>query len=201
MGAMSWPKPALPVRSHKQARQHQVPPLRPGKQALPIWRAPQPTTHNVTVDTSDPVLTTTSLPLQCMMMTPKFAPMVQAQGKQLMSCHHWHVLTSTHLWEHYRSGNGHTGRLRETMGIGDHRSGSGKMCTQVGKNTRVHCVDCQRCGIPGERWLHIGDHLGGLGCLRPKNLKVSPLAMVPQRNQRGRMLLDLSFAVQCGKTQ
>ena len=31
--------------------------------------------------------------------------------------------------------------------------------------------------------------------LRPKNLKVSPLAGVPQRNQRGRMILDLSFAV------
>ena len=31
--------------------------------------------------------------------------------------------------------------------------------------------------------------------LRPKNLKVSPLAVVPQRNRRGRMILDLSFAV------
>jgi hypothetical protein len=33
---------------------------------------------------------------------------------------------------------------------------------------------------------------------RPKNLKVSPLAVVPQRNRRGRMILDLSFAVQRG---
>jgi hypothetical protein len=31
--------------------------------------------------------------------------------------------------------------------------------------------------------------------LRPRNLKVSPLAVVPQRNRRGRMILDLSFAV------
>jgi hypothetical protein len=31
--------------------------------------------------------------------------------------------------------------------------------------------------------------------LRPKNLKVSPLAVVPQRDRRGRMILDLSFAV------
>jgi hypothetical protein len=30
---------------------------------------------------------------------------------------------------------------------------------------------------------------------RPKNLKVSPLAVVPQRDRRGRMILDLSFAV------
>jgi hypothetical protein len=32
--------------------------------------------------------------------------------------------------------------------------------------------------------------------LRPPTLKVSPLAVVPQRNRRGRMILDLSFAVQ-----
>jgi hypothetical protein len=32
--------------------------------------------------------------------------------------------------------------------------------------------------------------------LRPKNLKVSPLAVVPQRDRRGRMILDLSFTVQ-----
>jgi hypothetical protein len=31
--------------------------------------------------------------------------------------------------------------------------------------------------------------------LRPKQLKISPLAVVPQRNRRGRMILDLSFAV------
>ena len=30
--------------------------------------------------------------------------------------------------------------------------------------------------------------------LRPPNLKISPLAVVPQRNQRGRMILDLLFA-------
>jgi hypothetical protein len=30
--------------------------------------------------------------------------------------------------------------------------------------------------------------------LRPKQLKISPLAVVPQRNRRGRMILDLSFA-------
>jgi hypothetical protein len=31
--------------------------------------------------------------------------------------------------------------------------------------------------------------------LRPKQLKISPLAVVPQRNRRGRMILDVSFAV------
>jgi hypothetical protein len=31
--------------------------------------------------------------------------------------------------------------------------------------------------------------------LRPKQLQISPLAVVPQRNHRGRMILDLSFAV------
>jgi hypothetical protein len=35
--------------------------------------------------------------------------------------------------------------------------------------------------------------------LRPKNLKVSPIAVVPQQNRRGRMILDLSFAVRRGK--
>jgi hypothetical protein len=37
--------------------------------------------------------------------------------------------------------------------------------------------------------------------LRPPNLKVSPLAVVPQRNRRGRMILDLSFAVRRGRTR
>jgi hypothetical protein len=36
--------------------------------------------------------------------------------------------------------------------------------------------------------------------IRPPNLKVSPLAVIPQRNRRGRMILDLSFAVRKGKT-
>jgi hypothetical protein len=31
--------------------------------------------------------------------------------------------------------------------------------------------------------------------IHPKNLNVSPLAVVSQRNQRERMILDLSFAV------
>jgi hypothetical protein len=31
--------------------------------------------------------------------------------------------------------------------------------------------------------------------LRPKNLKISPLAVVPQRNRRGHMILDLSLGV------
>jgi hypothetical protein len=35
--------------------------------------------------------------------------------------------------------------------------------------------------------------------MRPRNLKVSPLAVVPQRNRRGRMILDLSFAVRRGQ--
>ena len=35
--------------------------------------------------------------------------------------------------------------------------------------------------------------------LRPRNLKVSPLAVVPQRNRRGRMILDLAFAVRRGR--
>jgi hypothetical protein len=35
--------------------------------------------------------------------------------------------------------------------------------------------------------------------IRPKNLKVSPLAVVPQRDRRGRMILDLSFAVRRGQ--
>jgi hypothetical protein len=35
--------------------------------------------------------------------------------------------------------------------------------------------------------------------LRPPNLKVSPLAVIPQRNRRGRMILDLAFAVRRGQ--
>ena len=36
--------------------------------------------------------------------------------------------------------------------------------------------------------------------LRPKQLKISALAVVPQRNRRGRMILDLSFAVRAQRT-
>jgi hypothetical protein len=31
--------------------------------------------------------------------------------------------------------------------------------------------------------------------LRPSNLKISPLAVVPQKDRRGRLILDLSFPV------
>jgi hypothetical protein len=37
--------------------------------------------------------------------------------------------------------------------------------------------------------------------LRPKQLKISPLAVIPQRNRRGRMILDLSFAVRARQTK
>jgi hypothetical protein len=36
--------------------------------------------------------------------------------------------------------------------------------------------------------------------LRPRNLKIPPLVILPQRNRRGRMILDLSFAVWQGKS-
>jgi hypothetical protein len=36
--------------------------------------------------------------------------------------------------------------------------------------------------------------------LRPKQLKISPLAVVPQRNRRGRMILDLLFAARARRT-
>jgi hypothetical protein len=38
-----------------------------------------------------------------------------------------------------------------------------------------------------------------LQILLPKQLKVSPLGVVPQWDQRGRMILDLSFVVSRGK--
>jgi hypothetical protein len=31
--------------------------------------------------------------------------------------------------------------------------------------------------------------------LRPRNLKISPMAVVPQKDRRGRLILDLSFPV------
>ena len=37
--------------------------------------------------------------------------------------------------------------------------------------------------------------------LCPKQLKISPLAVIPQRNRRGRMILDLSFAVRARQTR
>jgi hypothetical protein len=37
--------------------------------------------------------------------------------------------------------------------------------------------------------------------LRPSNLKISPMAVVPQKNRRGRLILDLSFPVYPERTR
>jgi len=37
--------------------------------------------------------------------------------------------------------------------------------------------------------------------LRPKNLKISPMAVVPQKDRRGRLILDLSFPVYPERTK
>jgi hypothetical protein len=37
--------------------------------------------------------------------------------------------------------------------------------------------------------------------LRPSNLKISPLAVVPQKDRRGRLILDLSFPVYPERTR
>jgi hypothetical protein len=37
--------------------------------------------------------------------------------------------------------------------------------------------------------------------LRPKNLKISPMAVVPQKDRRGRLILDLSFPVYPQRTK
>jgi hypothetical protein len=78
------------------------------------------------------------------------------------------------------------------MGMEHKQSGHRERGPQIGNNRRVaYQVKAGYARIIS--WEE-------LQRLRPKNLKESPLAVVRQRDQIGRMILDLSFAVRRGKS-
>jgi hypothetical protein len=103
----SRPEPELRrdirVQSHRRSKKRRAPPLQTGKRARPLWQGPKPTEQLSPADHTEPRSRTTKPPLQGMKMTPKFAPMVQAQGKRLMSpsaCVNFHPFVETlRKWE------------------------------------------------------------------------------------------------------
>jgi hypothetical protein len=126
--------------------------------------------------------------------------MVQAQGKQLMTpsaCVDFHPFADTlREWE--------TGvpvdcgkpwawdTIEAAVEKGAHKSATTPDSIQLIKEDVTYQVKAGYAQII--TWEEL--------CrIRPKNLKVSPLAVVPQRNRRGRMILDLSFAVRRGRTR
>jgi hypothetical protein len=139
-------------------------------------------------------------PLHASTLAPGFAPVIQAQGKHLMSpsaCVDFHPFAETlKRWE--------TGvpvecgkdwaweTIQAAVEKGAHKS------AMTPESIALIEADVAYQVQAGYAEIITWDEL----CrLRPKNLKVSPLAVVPQRNRRGRMILDLSFAVRRGRSQ
>jgi hypothetical protein len=129
---------------------------------------------------------------------PTFAPMVQAQGKRLMAptaLVDFHPFAETlREWE--------TGvpvdcgdpwewaTIEAAVQKGAHSSATTEESIALIEEDVAYQVKAGYAQIIS--WEE-------LARLRPKNLKVSPLAVVPQRNRRGRMILDLAFAVRKGQ--
>jgi hypothetical protein len=125
--------------------------------------------------------------------------MVQAQGKKLMSpsaCVNFHPFSGTlHEWElgvPVDCGKDWTWETIEAaVAKGAHKSATTPESIQVIAEDVAYQVKAGYAEVIS--WEDLCQ-------LRPPNLKVSPLAVVPQRNRRGRMILDLSFAVRRGST-
>jgi hypothetical protein len=133
-------------------------------------------------------------------MAPFFAPMVQAQGKQLMvpsACVNFHPFVETlREWEKVVPVD--CGKLWEWATIeapvekGAHKSVMMPESLNLIAKDVAYQVKAGYVQVIAREDLHR---------LRPPNLKVSPLAVVPQQNRRGCMILDLSFAVQRDRTR
>ena len=123
------------------------------------------------------------------------APMEKAQGKKrLMSpstCVNFHPLTETlREWEEgvpVDCGEDWTREMIEAaIHQGPHKSPLTPEAMQLIEEDVAYQVRAGYAQIVEWAWLK--DNM-------PSQLKVSPLAVVPQQNRRGRMILDLSFPV------
>jgi hypothetical protein len=200
------PEYELPVRARLQ-RKLVAPVPRPGKRArcgnfessrgaqkayIDEGRKPPPIPD-------DPLTARVQLRAPPQAMTgPEFGPRRQAQGKHLMSPSvyvDFHPFAETlREWETGVPVDCGTDwewkTIEAAIEQGPHKSATSAESIALVKED----VDYQvRAGyaeiIPWKK----------LRKLRPRQLKISPLAVVPQRNRRGRMILDLSFAVRKGK--
>jgi hypothetical protein len=128
---------------------------------------------------------------------PTFSPMVQAQGKRLMApavCVNFHPFADTlREWEvgvPVDCGEPWAWKTVEAaVEKGAHKSATSEESVALIAEDVAYQVKAGYAQVI--TW-------EDLKLLRPKNLKVSPIAVVPQRNRRGRMILDLSFAVRRG---
>ncbi len=131
---------------------------------------------------------------------PDFAPMQQAQGKRLMSpsaCVSMHPFAATlKEWEHGVPVDCGTDWSWETIRAAVEKGAHSSATTPESIELIAEDVAYQVAAGYAEvyTWAEIQER-------RPSNLKVSPLAVVPQRNRRGRMILDLSFAVRRQRTK
>jgi hypothetical protein len=125
--------------------------------------------------------------------------MVQAQGKQLMSpaaCVDFHPFIDT-LWKWETGVPVNSGKpwawetIEAVVEKGTHK------LARTPESIKLIAIDVAYQVKAGYAQVITWEELCRL-C--PENLKVSPLAIVPQQNRRGHMILDLSFAVQRGRT-
>jgi hypothetical protein len=150
--------------------------------------------HTVTPDASNPVRARSGPKQHAMADAPNFAPMVQAQGKKLMAptaCVNFHPFAK--MLKEWETGvpvdcgkNWTWETIEAAVEKGMHKSATTPESIELIAEDVAYQVKSGYAEIIS--W-------EDLSRLRPANLKVSPLAVVPQRNRRGRMILDLSFAV------
>jgi hypothetical protein len=150
--------------------------------------------HTVTPDASNPVRARSCPKQHAMADAPNFAPMVQAQGKKLMAptaCVNFHPFAK--MLKEWETGvpvdcgkNWTWETIEAAVEKGTHKSATTPESIELIAEDVAYQVKSGYAEIIS--W-------EDLSRLRPANLKVSPLAVVPQRNRRGRMILDLSFAV------
>lgn len=133
------------------------------------------------------------------LQAPVFAPMVQAQGKHLMAsaaCVNFHSFLETlRQWETGVPVDCRKPWTWTTIEAAVEK-GAHKLATMA-ESIALISKDVAYQIAAGYAKVIFWEEL----CtLRPSNLKVSPL-VVPQRDQRRRMILELSFAVQQTRTK
>jgi hypothetical protein len=161
------------------------PHLKIGKRVRPTWQ-PEVETNN-TATATEPRLKHTT----------EHGPMFEAQGRKLMSpaaCVSFHPFSETLSdWETGVPVDCGDPWAWETIVAavekGAHKSATSDESIALIAEDVAYQVKAGYAEVV--LWEDLCQH-------PPQNLKVSPLAVVPQRDRRGRMILDLSFAVRRG---
>ena len=179
----------LPLESQREKLQKKMSPARVGKRP----RSAPPPLEDWFAKNNQPQQG--RLPSTQRQVAHVEAPMEKAQGKKrLMSpsaCVNFHPFTETlRKWEEgvpVDCGEDWTREMIDAaISQGPHKSALTPEAMALVEEDVAYQVGAGYAQIVEWDWLK--NHL-------PPQLKVSPLAVVPQQNQRGRMILDLSFPV------